>query len=108
MTKRYFNIEYVLKYVLKYVRDGVVNMSILNATTARKNFFKLMEDTVTTHEPTYITGKNGNVVVLSEEDFRSMQETLYLLSIPGMREKIINGLKVPPEELIEDSDGLLI
>lgn len=79
-------------------------MPILNATTARKNFFKLVEDAVTTHEPIYITGKNGNVVVLSEEDFRSIQETLYLSSIPGMREKIINGLKVPPEELVEDAD----
>jgi antitoxin YefM len=79
-------------------------MTILNATTARKNFFKLMEDAVTTHEPIYITGKNGNVVVLSEEDFRSIQETLYLSSMPGMREKIINGLKVPLEELVEDSD----
>jgi len=79
-------------------------MPILNATTARKNFFKLVEDAVTTHEPIYITSKNGNVVVLSEEDFRSIQETLYLSSIPGMREKIINGLKVPPEELVDDAD----
>lgn len=79
-------------------------MTILNATSARKNFFKLMKDTVTTHEPIYITGKKGNVVVLSEEDFRSMQETLYLSSIPGMRKKIINGLKVPLDELVEDAD----
>ena len=79
-------------------------MTILNATSARKNFFKLMEDAVTTHEPIYITGKKGNVVVLSEDDFHSIQETLYLASIPGMREKIVNGLKVPIHELIEDSD----
>jgi len=79
-------------------------MTILNATSARKNFFKLIEDTVTTHEPVYITGKKGNVVVLSEEDFRSIQETLYLSSIPGMREKIMKGLKVPLDELVEDAD----
>ena len=79
-------------------------MTILNATSARKNFFKLMKDTVITHEPIYITGKKGNVVVLSEEDFRSMQETLYLSSIPGMREKIIDGLKVSLDELVEDAD----
>ncbi len=79
-------------------------MTILNATSARKNFFKLMKDTVTTHKPIYITGKKGNVVVLSEEDFHSMQETLYLSSIPGMREKIINGLKVSLDELVEDAD----
>ncbi|MBM3710138.1 MAG: type II toxin-antitoxin system Phd/YefM family antitoxin [Actinobacteria bacterium] len=79
-------------------------MTIINATSARKNFFKLIEDTVTTHEPVYITGKKGNVVVLSEEDFRSIQETLYLSSIPGMREKIMKGLKVPLDELVEDAD----
>jgi len=79
-------------------------MTILNATSARKNFFKLIEDTVTTHEPVYITGKKGNVVVLSEEDFRSIQETLYLSSIPGMREKIMKGLKVPLDELVKDAD----
>ena len=83
---------------------GVIAMTILNATSARKNFFKLMEDAVTTHEPIYITGKKGNVVVLSEDDFRSIKETLYLASIPGMREKIMNGLKVPIHELIEDPD----
>ena len=60
---------------------------------------------MTIHEPIYITGKSGNVVVLAEEDFRSIQETLYLSSIPGMREKIINGLKVPLEDLVEDKDG---
>jgi len=79
-------------------------MTILNATSARKNFFKLMKDAVTTHEPIYITGKKGNVVVLSEEDFHSMQETLYLISIPGMRKKIMNGLKVPLDELVKDAD----
>ncbi len=83
---------------------GEIAMTILNATSARKNFFKLMEDAVTTHEPIYITGKKGNVVILSEDDFRSIQETLYLASIPGMREKIMNGLKVPIHELIVDSD----
>lgn len=79
-------------------------MTIMNATSARKNFFKLIKDTVTTHEPILIIGKKGNVVVLSEEDFRSMQETLYLSSIPGMRKKIIDGLRVPLDELIEDTD----
>lgn len=79
-------------------------MTILNATSARKNFFKLMKDAVINHEPIYITGKKGNVVILSEEDFRSMQETLHLSSIPGMRKKIMNGLKVPLDELVEGAD----
>ncbi|HSV32106.1 MAG TPA: type II toxin-antitoxin system Phd/YefM family antitoxin [Atribacteraceae bacterium] len=80
-------------------------MTIVNATTARNNFFKLMEEAITTHEPVYITGKTGNVVVLSEEDYRSIQETLYLCSVPTIREKIIEGLNTPLDECIEDTGG---
>lgn len=79
-------------------------MSIINATTARNNFFKLMEEVITTHEPVYITGKSGNVIMLSEKDYRSIQETLYLYSVPSMREKIIEGLNTPLEECVEDAD----
>ena len=79
-------------------------MSILNATSARNNFFKVMEDTINSHEPVHVTGKNGNVVILAEEDWRSIQETLYLCSIPGMREKIIKGINTPLEECVEDTD----
>lgn len=79
-------------------------MSILNATTARNNFFKVMEDAINTHEPVHVTGKNGNVVILSEDDWRSIQETLYLTGIPGMREKIIKGMNTPLEECVEDND----
>ncbi|MCR6546071.1 type II toxin-antitoxin system Phd/YefM family antitoxin [Dehalobacterium formicoaceticum] len=77
-------------------------MTIINATTARNNFFKLIEEALTTHEPVYITSKTGNVVVLSEEDYRSIQETLYLCSVPTMREKIMEGLNTPLDECIED------
>ena len=77
-------------------------MSIINATTARNNFFKLMDEAITTHEPIYVTGKQGNIVVLSEEDYRAMAETMYLCGIPSMREKIIEGLNTPLDECIED------
>jgi antitoxin YefM len=79
-------------------------MSIVNATTARNNFFKLIEEVITTNEPVYITGKTGNVIMLSEEDYRSILETLYLCSVPTMREKIIEGLNTPLEECVEDTD----
>ena len=79
-------------------------MSIVNATTARNNFFKLLDEAIDTHEPIYITSKHGNVVVISEDDFRAIQETLYLTSIPGMRDKIIKGLNTPIEDLVEDND----
>jgi len=90
-------------YMIMYAW-GVFIVPIINATTARNNFFKLMEEVLTTNEPIYITGKNGNVVVLSEEDYRSMQETFYLCTIPGMREKIIEGLATPLDECVEDID----
>ncbi|MEY4480833.1 MAG: hypothetical protein RLZZ267_1511 [Bacillota bacterium] len=79
-------------------------MTIMNATNARKNFFQVMEEAITTHDPIYVTGKSGNIVVISEEDYNAMQETLYLTSIPGMREKIIAGMKTPVDELVEDED----
>jgi prevent-host-death family protein len=86
------------------VRCGGDEVTILNATNARKNFFQVMEEAITTHDPIYVTGKSGNVVLISEEDFRAMQETIYLTSIPGMREKIKEGLKTQIDELVEDAD----
>ena len=79
-------------------------MPIINASTARNNLFKIMEDAINTHDPIYITGKKGNVVLLSEEDYRSIQETLYLCSIPGMKEKLIEGINTPVNECIECED----
>ena len=79
-------------------------MSILNATKARSNFYKLIEETIKTHEPTFITGKKGNVVLLSEEDYKSMEETLHLSSIPGMEKKIVEGINTPLDECVTDDE----
>ena len=79
-------------------------MSIINATAARNNFFKVMDEALSSHEPVVVTGKNGNVVILSEEDWRSIQETIYLSSIPGMKEKITKGLNIPINECVEDTE----
>lgn len=76
-------------------------MSILNATTARNNFFKVIEEAIITHEPVTVTAKNGNVVIISEDDWKAIQETIYLSSIPGMKEKIIKGLNTPLDECVE-------
>ena len=89
-------------YNILYI--GGVKMTIINATTARNNFFKLMEEAITNNEPIIVTGKSGNVVVLSEADFRAMEETLYLCSIPTMREKIMKGLDTPLDECVEGED----
>jgi antitoxin YefM len=72
-----------------------VHMTTRKATDARANLYGLIDETNATHEPILITGKRGNAVLISEHDWRSIQETLYLLSIPGMRESIREGLKAP-------------
>ena len=73
-------------------------MSSINITNARKNLYKLVEKLSDTHEPVHITGKNNSAVLVAEEDWRSIEETLYLLSIPGMRDSIIKGMKEPIEK----------
>ena len=70
-------------------------MISLSASQARANLFKLMEQTAESHEPIQINGRHRSAVLVSEEDWRAMQETLYLLSIPGMRESIRSGIKTP-------------
>ncbi|MGO9570552.1 MAG: type II toxin-antitoxin system Phd/YefM family antitoxin [Desulfomonilaceae bacterium] len=73
-------------------------MTVIKASEARARLYRLIDETASSHEPVFITGKRGNAVLVSEEDWRSIQETLYLLSIPGMRESIIEGLKTPVEK----------
>jgi prevent-host-death family protein len=70
-------------------------MTTIKATEARANLYKLLDQAGESHEPIQITGKRVNAVLISEDDWRSIQETLYLLSIPGMRESIRKGLKTP-------------
>jgi prevent-host-death family protein len=70
-------------------------MPTLTATEARSKLYQLIDESASTHEPVLITGKRANAVLLSEEDWKAVQETLYLLGIPGMRESIRKGLKTP-------------
>jgi len=70
-------------------------MTTFKATEARAILYKLIDEAASSHKPITITGKRSNAVLLSEEDWNSIQETLYLLSIPGMRESIRKGLKTP-------------
>ncbi len=70
-------------------------MATLTASKARTRLYRLIDDASSTHEPIVITGKRANVVLISEEDWKAMQETMYLLSIPGMRKSIREGLKTP-------------
>lgn len=70
-------------------------MTVLTATEARANLYKLLDEVAATHEPILITGKRTNAVLVSEDDWRAIEETIYLLSIPGMRESIVEGLNTP-------------
>lgn len=70
-------------------------MTTLTASQARVKLYKLLDVTAISHEPIQITGKRHNAILISEEDWRSIDETLYLLSIPGMRQSIRRGLKAP-------------
>ena len=70
-------------------------MTTVNVTEARANLYKLIDDTSESHEPIVITGKRGNAVLLAEGDWNAINETLYLISIPGMRGSIIEAMKQP-------------
>ncbi len=70
-------------------------MKTLTATEVRKKLLHLLNEVVETHEPVKITGNRSNAVLISEEDYRSIMETLYLSSIPGMQESIGKGMNTP-------------
>ena len=79
-------------------------MSTVTTTEARKDLYRLIDQVQVTHEPIQITGKRGNAVLVGEDDWRAVQETLFLASIPGMRESILGGMATPVDEL-EDEPG---
>ena len=79
-------------------------MTTLNATEARAKLYSLIDEAATTHQPILITGKRGNAVLLSEEDWNAIKEMLHLLSVPGMRESIKEGLQTPIEDCAKDLD----
>jgi antitoxin YefM len=70
-------------------------MKTVTATSARAGLYKLIDATLSDHEPIQITGKRGNAVLVSEDEWRAIQETLHLVSIPGMRESILQGMQEP-------------
>jgi prevent-host-death family protein len=70
-------------------------MTSMTATQARADFYRLLDQAAESHEPIQITGKRSNAILVSEEDWRSIQETLFLVSIPGMRDSIRSGMAVP-------------
>jgi len=79
-------------------------MTTVTASEARANLYRLIDEAAASHQPLLISGKRNKVVLVSEEDWEAIQETLFLLSVPGMRESIREGLDTPVEECDEDLD----
>lgn len=73
-------------------------MTSVTVTDARNNLYSLVDQVAASHEPVLISGKRSNAILIAEDDWRSIQETLYLLNIPGMRESIIEGMNTPVDE----------
>jgi len=79
-------------------------MTVIKASDARAKLYRLIDEAASSHEPILITGKRSNAILVSEDDWRSIEETLFLLSVPGMRESILDGLRTPVEECSKDLD----
>ncbi len=73
-------------------------MATITATEARSKLFRLIDEAAESHQPVLISGKRNSAVLVSHEDWAAIQETLYLLSIPGMRESIRKGIQTPLEK----------
>jgi prevent-host-death family protein len=79
-------------------------MKTITATEARKRLYKLLDEVAVTSEPVQITGRRVNAVLVSEDDWRAIEETIYLASIPGMTTSIRDGMETPLEECVEELD----
>lgn len=79
-------------------------MSVLSVSEARAKLYRLIDEATSSHEPIVIKGKRNSAVLVSEDDWRAIQETLYLLNIPGMRESIREGMATPVEECDQELD----
>ena len=77
-------------------------MPTVTVTTARTRLYHLVDQVADTHTPILITGKRANAVLISEEDWHAIEETMYLLGIPGMRESIVEGMAAPVEETYDE------
>lgn len=79
-------------------------MNTLTASEARANLYRLMDQAAESHQPIVISGKRSNAVLVSEEDWAAIQETLFLLSVPGLRESIRDGLTETAESCATELD----
>ena len=79
-------------------------MTNTNITNFRKNIYEMLETTIKYNEPVNISTKNGNAIVLSEEDYNNIMETIYISSMPKLKKKIIEGLKADDSEFVSEKE----
>lgn len=79
-------------------------MESVNATSLRKNLYSLLDNTIRFNEPLSVITKNGKAVIVSEDDYNDLIETLYVSSVPYMREKIIEGLNTPLSDCVSENE----
>jgi PHD/YefM family antitoxin component YafN of YafNO toxin-antitoxin module len=79
-------------------------MTSITATEARKQLYGLLDDVADSHEPIQIAGRRHSAVLIAEDDWRAVAETLYLTSVPGMRASILKGLKTPVDKCAKELD----
>ena len=79
-------------------------MPTISASEARARLCRLIDKTAVSHQPVLITGKRNSAVLVSEEDWNAINESLYLMSLPGMRESIREGLDAPLEDCASELD----
>ncbi|MDE6595674.1 MAG: type II toxin-antitoxin system Phd/YefM family antitoxin [Oscillospiraceae bacterium] len=75
-----------------------------NVTDFQKDIYGILENTIRYNQPVNISTKDGNAVIISEADYQNLIETLYITSIPQMKEKIADGLATPLSECIPESE----
>ena len=76
----------------------------INATRFRKDLFTMLDQTIKYNEQINISTKSGNAILLSEEDYNGIMETLYLSSIPGMRERLVEGRDSALEDCVPEDE----
>ena len=87
-----------------YVFPYAFVVKTIAATKARDNLYRLLDEVAVTSEPIQITGRRANAVLVSEADWKALQETVYLSSVPGMAESIREGLETPLDECVDELD----
>ena len=75
-----------------------------NATNFRKNIFSLLEQTIKFNEPIHVNTKDGNAILISEEDYNNLMETLYISSVPGLKDEIIKRGNAPDEDFVNEDE----